>query len=52
MAQIPTKPDRGSHPSTPRWVKAFGIILIVLVVAVVIMHLTGTNFGGYIPHMP
>jgi hypothetical protein len=52
MAQIPTKPDRGSPPSTPGWVKVFGIILIVLVLAVAIMHLTGNNLGGHIPHMP
>ena len=52
MSQTNPKPDRGSPPSTPRWVKVFGIILIVLVLAVVIMHLTGTNLGGHIPHMP
>ena len=28
-------------PSTPLWVKAFGIIAIVLVLAFVGMHLTG-----------
>jgi hypothetical protein len=47
-----TRPDRGSPPSTPRWVKAFGIILILLILAVVIMHITGTNLGGHILHMP
>jgi hypothetical protein len=52
MSQIPTKPARGSPPSTPSWVKVFGILLIVLVLAVVIMHLTGTNFGGHIRHLP
>jgi hypothetical protein len=50
MSKYP--PDRGSPPSTPRWVKVFGIILIVLVLAVVILHLTGSNHGGHIPHMP
>jgi len=52
MSQIPTKPDHGLPPAPPRWVKVFGIFIIVLVVAVVIMHLTGTNLGGHIPHMP
>lgn len=52
MSQTPTKPDQGSPPSTPRWVKIFGIILIVLVLAVVVMHLTGTDFGGHVPPMP
>ena len=51
MSQTHTKPDRQSPPGTPRWVKVFGIFIIVLVVAVV-MHLTGTNLGGHIPHMP
>jgi len=46
-----TRPDRGSPPSMPRWVKIFGIILIVLVLAVVAMHLTGTDFGN-LHHMP
>jgi hypothetical protein len=41
-------PDRGSPPSTPRWVYVFGIGALVLVVLVVILHLTGNGFG---PHM-
>ena len=46
-----TRPDRGSPSSMPCWVKIFGIILIVLVLAVVAMHLTGTDFGN-LHHMP
>jgi hypothetical protein len=38
--------DRDSPPSTPRWVKAFGIIGLVLVLLFVIMHLTGRGLGG------
>ena len=30
-----------SPPGTPRWVKAFGIILVVLLLAVAGLHLTG-----------
>jgi hypothetical protein len=33
--------NRPSYPGTPRWVKVFGIIVIVLVLLVVIMLLTG-----------
>ena len=41
------RPDRASPPSTPRWVKVFGIIAIVLVLLFVILHLTGNSpFGG------
>ncbi len=35
------QPDRESPPSTPRWVKAFGIIAIVLILALAALHLTG-----------
>ena len=46
-------PHRGSSastpPSTPRWVKAFGIIAIVLVLLFVVLHLTGGGLGGHTP---
>lgn len=41
------RPDRGSPPNTPRWVKVFGIIAIVLVLLFVILHLAGGGFGGH-----
>jgi hypothetical protein len=34
-------PDRESPPATPRWVKAFGIIAIVLVLLFVGLHVSG-----------
>ena len=43
------RPDRGSPPSTPRWVKVSAIIVIVLVLLFVILHLTGLSLGGHIP---
>jgi hypothetical protein len=43
--------DTDSHlePTTgaPRWVKVFGIIAIVLVVAFVVLHLTGLAPEGH-----
>lgn len=45
MSQTPTNSERGSAPSAPRWVKVFGIIFIVLVLAFVILHLTGNSLG-------
>jgi hypothetical protein len=36
-------PDCGSTTSTPRWVKMFGIIALVLVLLFVILHLTGSG---------
>jgi hypothetical protein len=51
-SQTPLPPDRATPPSMPRWVKVFGIILLMLVIVVIILHLTGNNPGGHIPHMP
>ncbi len=42
-------PTEDRPPSTPRWVKVFGIIAIVLVLLFVIMLLTGG--GGHGPGM-
>lgn len=33
-------------PSTPRWVKMLIIIFIALIALIVILHLTGYDFGG------
>ena len=38
-------PDRGSPPSTPRWVKVFAIIAIVLVLLFVILQVAGGDHG-------
>jgi hypothetical protein len=40
--------DRESPPGTPRWVKAFGIIAIVLILAFAGLHLTG-NAPTHLP---
>lgn len=45
------RPTEDQPPSTPRWVKAFGIIGIVLVLLFVIMRLAGGNHGPG-RHMP
>lgn len=44
--------DRGSTPPTPRWVRVFGAIVVVLVVLFVVLHLTGRGLGGPGGHMP
>ncbi|MCA1853166.1 MAG: hypothetical protein LC647_12435 [Beggiatoa sp.] len=41
------RPDRGSTTSTPRWVKVFGIIALVVVLLFVILMLG----GGHDPSM-
>ena len=33
--------EQESPPGAPRWVKVFGIVLVVLLVAVLAIHLTG-----------
>ena len=35
------EPAQDAPPGTPRWVKAFGIVLVVLLLAVAGLHLTG-----------
>jgi hypothetical protein len=37
-----------SAESTPRWVWVFGIIAVILVVAFVLLHLTGHGMGGHL----
>jgi hypothetical protein len=39
------EPDRGSHPGTPRWVKVFGIICLVLILLFVVMTFAGGGHG-------
>ena len=41
-------PDRASPPSTPRWVKMFGITAVVLVLLFAGLHLTG-NIPSHMP---
>jgi hypothetical protein len=41
------RPDRGSPPSTPLWVKVFVIFLIALVLLFVIMRVIGSIHGGH-----
>lgn len=47
------KPNRGSPPGLPRWVKVLGIIFIVALVLVwVTMNLIIGSPGGHVPLMP
>jgi len=39
-----------SEAGTPRWVKVFGLIAIILVLVFVIVHLAGGGLGGHFPH--
>jgi hypothetical protein len=43
MSQTEVAPDRRSAPGTPRWVKVFGIIALVLVLVFITLHLTGRS---------
>ncbi len=46
MSQTHVRPDRPPYPGTPRWVKVFGIIALVLVLLVVVMMLTDPGRHG------
>jgi hypothetical protein len=58
MADLPPYPDSnddtGGGTGTPRWVKVFGIIAIVLVLLFVVIQFTGVGGGGHGPgrHTP
>ena len=53
MTELPHD-DRGpAAPSdvdapTPRWVKAFGVVALLILVAFVALHLAGGGFGHHI----
>ena len=39
--------DLPQYPGTPRWVKVFGIIVILLVALFAVLHLTGHGLGDH-----
>jgi hypothetical protein len=45
MSQSDEKPY--GPPGTPRWVKAFALVAIALVLLFVVLHLTGGGFRGH-----
>jgi hypothetical protein len=52
MSETRTRPDPDVPPGLPGWVKVFGIVVIILVLAFVILHLTGNapaNLHGALP---
>lgn len=51
MSHTPNEHSLSSSPSTPRWVKLFGIIALVLVLLVGVMLLSGGEHGPG-RHMP
>ncbi len=46
MTELPSPENANSGTGTPRWVKVFGIIVIVLVLAVLIHYLYGGSHFG------
>ena len=53
MPDLPpeSRPDRSAAGATdsgmPRWVKVFGLVALVLVVAFLVMHLAGGGLGHH-----
>jgi hypothetical protein len=45
MAQTPLEPGHGSMGGTPRWVKVFGIVALILILVFVISLLAGVRHG-------
>ncbi|MBT2548988.1 hypothetical protein [Arthrobacter sp. ISL-65] len=47
-----TQPGEAPHkpePATPRWVKGFIVVGVLLVVAFVVLHLAGGGMGSHTP---
>lgn len=40
-------PNHVAAIGTPRWVKMFGVVGLLLLVALVVLHLTGNTLGGH-----
>lgn len=45
MSQTYERSDRTSNSSTPRWVKGFGIVVLIVIVLAAIVLLTGGEHG-------
>jgi len=43
------KPVRSPEPGTPRWVKAFMIAAVILIVVFALIHLAGGGMGSHTP---
>jgi hypothetical protein len=43
----PLTPEHGSPPSTPRWVRVFGVIVVAAALLFLILHLAGHRHGGH-----
>jgi hypothetical protein len=53
MADPKSSSHNGKDPDSagaPRWVKAFGIVALVLVLVFAALHLTGNSLGGHDLH--
>lgn len=49
---MPGEPDvrresQSAEEGTPRWVKVFGGLFIVLILVVIVLHLMGRGMGGH-----
>jgi hypothetical protein len=47
MSETPKRPNPASPPPAPRWVQVIVILSIVLILAVIILHLMGFEFGSH-----
>ena len=52
MSQTNARPDLGSTTSTPRWVKVFGIVALVLLHLFIVLHLADPDRYGPGRHTP
>ncbi len=50
MSKTQAASERPSPPRIPRWVKIFGLIIIILILLFGVLHLTGNSLGGHLSH--
>ena len=50
MTRPPVNPQRRPAPATPRWVKLFVAVFMIIVLVVIAVHLVGVDFG-HMRHM-
>lgn len=49
MTDSSSSPGAEEHVGTPRWVKAFGVVALVLVLLFLAVHLSGRGLGNHGP---
>jgi hypothetical protein len=50
LADLPPRRDIDDDGGMPRWVKVFGVTVLILLLVFVVVHLAGRGLGGHTSH--